>query len=133
MVIISGYCKVIRGEILHKIWYICFIYQYFRIQKSVLFKDSLSGIGDGSDAQEYGMPYMCQIDKASSNGLRHKVTDNIIFPACVLFLSQTSYSFLHNFQQRLYAFTLHGFFTCCYTFSAHQTAGTNCMIEVIQR
>jgi hypothetical protein len=30
--------------------------KYFRIQKSKLLKDSLSDIGDGSDAQEYGMP-----------------------------------------------------------------------------
>jgi hypothetical protein len=42
---------------------------HFRIQKSITFKDSLSMVIDGSDMSRYGLPYFCQSDKSTTEGV----------------------------------------------------------------
>jgi hypothetical protein len=44
-----------------------------RIQRAVDYKDSLSMVADGSDNQEYGLPYFSQIDKDTNCGQKFKV------------------------------------------------------------
>ena len=44
-----------------------------RVTRAQEFGDAMSMVVDGSDNQEYGLPYFCQVDKESSGGHKFKV------------------------------------------------------------
>ena len=48
-------------------------WEFFRVTCAQDFGESMSMIVDGSDNQEYGLPYFCQVDKETSGGLKFKV------------------------------------------------------------
>ena len=65
---------------LGKHWTIVFF--LCRIQRSIEFQDSLSLVADGSDNQEYGLPYFSLIDKDTSCGQKFKVVDIYFLLLC---------------------------------------------------
>ena len=48
-------------------------FQIIRITRAVDYKDALSMVADGSDNQEYGLPYFAQQDKDTATGQKFKV------------------------------------------------------------
>jgi hypothetical protein len=80
---------------------------HYRIQRSILFKDSLSMIVDGADMARYSIPYFCVNDKQSSEGWKIPL--------------------------RLYGAILHGEFSAAYLYPANLPGGTNVTVEVIHR
>ena len=44
-----------------------------RATRAQEFGDCMSMVVDGSDNQEYGLPYFCQVDKETCGGLKFKV------------------------------------------------------------
>jgi hypothetical protein len=80
---------------------------HYRIQRAILFKDTLSMIVDGADMARYSIPYFCVNDKQSSEGWKIPL--------------------------RLYGAILHGEFAAAYLYPANLPGGTNVTVEVIHR
>jgi hypothetical protein len=77
----GAFCSAYRFLII----YYCLLLHFllskkFRITRAVDYKDALSMVADGSDNQEYGLPYFAQQDKDTATGQKFKVLVMSFFP-----------------------------------------------------
>jgi hypothetical protein len=80
---------------------------HYRIQRSVIFKNSWTLVVDGAEMSRFGLPHFTQSDKSTAEGWK--------------------------IPTRLYGAIVHGEFAAAYIFPAHLPGGTNVTVEVIHR
>lgn len=92
---------------------------------------------DGSEMSRYGLPYFCQSDKSSSEGVMREMNFLLwVHPRSWNF--QIQHSFIAaasgwKIATRLYGGIIHGHFAGAFMYPAHLTGGSNVTCEVIYR
>ena len=80
---------------------------HYRIQRSIIFKNSWTLVVDGAESSLFGLPHFQQSDKSTGEGWK--------------------------IPTRPYGAIVHGEFAAAYVFPAHLPGGTNVTVEVIHR